>query len=178
MIMNRLTQRERNIFVVCVTLAAVYIGYNFFYKPLIGNKDVLQNKMEKARKKILDNEKILRNAKKANEVYNQYQTEFKQPESNEQTISVLISNIEKEATQMGLTISDMKPKPVKQDKYFNTFSVTLSLEGSWTEILKLLHALQSKPYLLRVDEMNFDRASQVNTTFVRAYLVLSKVYIP
>ncbi len=178
MIINRLTEREQKIFAVCVVLGIIYLGYNFVYKPMTGGKNVLQQKIDKAKKKLLKGERVLIEAQAVDGIYNQYVGELKQTDGNEQTIARLISDIEKEASLVGLTISDLKPKPVKQEKNFNYFSVSLSMEGPWTDILKLIHALQSRPYIFKVEEMNLDRASQRNSVSVRAYLVLGKAYIP
>lgn len=178
MIISRLTNRERKIFYVCLALGLTYFGYNFIYKPFLGSENELNEKIAKARKKLIKNNNIIQTAKENEKVYEQYQAEFKQTQTNDQTISVLISNIEKEASQIGLAIADIKPKPVRQDKFFNSFSVSLSIEGKWTDILQLIHVLQQHPYLYSVDEMSLDRASQRNTDFIRAYLVLSRMYLP
>jgi Tfp pilus assembly protein PilO len=178
MIINRLTGREQKIFAVCVILGVIYLGFNFIYKPMTGGKNILQQKIEKAQKKFIKGQHVLAEAKAVTDIYNQYVGELKQTEGNEQTESRLISDIEKEASLVGLTISDLKPKPVKQEKNFNYFSVSLSMEGPWTDILKLIHALQSRPYIYKVEEMNLDRASQRNSTSVRASFVLGKAYIP
>lgn len=175
--LNRLTNRERVVFTVCLFLAVVFVIYRFVFNPLISHQKVLNQKIEKVKKKYVKNQKILQEAKLMRGVYDQYLIDFKQPQSNEQTISYLISEIEKTATQINLVISDLKPKPVKRDKDINYYSVSLSLEGPWIDILKLMHLLQSRPYLFKVEEMNLDRASQRNSESVRAYLKLGKNYI-
>lgn len=175
---NRLTNRERAIFTVCLFLAIVFVIYKFVFNPLVNNQKSLNQKIEKVKKKYVKSQRILQEAKSFQGVYDQYLSEFKQLESNEQTIAYLISEVEKVATQINLVISDLKPKPVKPDKNFNYYSISLSIEGPWTDILKLIHLLQSQPYLFEVEEMNLDRASQRNPESVRAYLMLGKNYIP
>lgn len=175
---NRLTTREKIIFAVCLFLAIVFVLYKFVFNPLVNNQKSLNQKIEKTKKKYVKTQRTIQEAKSLQGLYDQYLSEFKQRESNEQTVAYLISEIEKVSTQINLVISDLKPKPVKPDKTFNYYSISLSIEGPWTDILKLIHLLQSQPYLFEVEEMNLDRASQRNPESVRAYLMLGKNYIP
>jgi Tfp pilus assembly protein PilO len=176
--LKRLTERERKIFIACVSLVVVYALFRGVFVPFTSQNGALDAKMEKVQKKFIKNEKVIQEAKHLDAKFQRYKENFKQPDTNEQTVSLVLSDIERAASDIKLAISDLKPRPVKSEKYFNYFSVSLSIDGNWIDVIHLLNDLQNAPYFFKVEEMSLERISQRDTNLLKAYIVLSRVYLP
>ena len=107
-----------------------------------------------------------------------YEQKFKQPASNEGTMSSLLSEIEAVAAGLKLQIANLAPKRVKETDFSNRFSVSLSIDGDFMDILQFLHRLQSEPHLFDVEEARFDKGTRQQATSVKASLVLGKTFVP
>jgi len=176
--MKRLTTREQIIFVVCLFLVFIYLGYQLGVKPLNEKVAFIKTKIEAEERKLGKHLAVLGNTSTLEEVYQVYLSHFKQSKSNEQVMSSMVSEIEDVASELSLRISDLKPKRVKTDQYSNHFSVSLTLESSLPDIIHFMHKLQNQPYLLAVEEFRFDKSARAEAATIKTQLVLSKTLIP
>jgi len=121
---------------------------------------------------------ILKRAEISKKTYEEFQKGNRQIGSNRKVMSTILAEIEGVAKELDLTISDLKPKKVKRDDYFNHFSVSLLLNSKFIDILHFLYKLQNPPHMFSVDEIRFDKWSRKNNSTMKTRLVLSKIFIP
>ena len=178
MIGRRLTKREQRILVMCLMLVGSYGGYNWVYKPIEAKSLELQADIESQQKKLSESLRTVRKAGRVGRDYDHYLEKFKQNKTNEQVMSSILSEIEDVAGQLKLQIADLKPMRVKSGEYYNRFSVSLTIDSEFKEIVQFLYQLQQDPHLFAVDELRFDKGAQRKTSVVKTRLTLSKILIP
>ncbi|MCA9408171.1 MAG: type 4a pilus biogenesis protein PilO [Candidatus Omnitrophica bacterium] len=176
--MRSFTTREQNIFIFCLILIFVYLGYQGIYKNLQNKSQVLDDEISSMERKIRKDRKTLAEAKAFEVPYEQLVNQFEQKVPNEQVMSNLISLIEEAAGDLDLRISDLKPQRVKRSDTYNRFSVSLTIDSNFAAIMEFLYVLQQDPHNFDVDEFRFDKGSRQDTDAIKSRLVLSKIFIP
>ena len=175
--MRKLTKREKFFFCLFVAAGVIFIGYRFCVYPLMKTSGrqggAVRSKYISLRKKIRSLETLaqLRND------YNLLEEKFEQDGSSEQVISSIISEIESVAGKLNLKISDLKPRKVKEDLYVNRFSVSLTLDSTFDEIIEFLRVLQQDPYRFNVDEFRIDKGSRRKSSTLKVRLIIGKFFI-
>lgn len=174
----RLTKRELTIAIICLIFALAYGTLYGVIKPFYANQEELAQEID-AKKSLL--RKYMETIDRADSLKRKYQdflNQFRQNDNNDQVMTQLLSQIEKQASQLGLRISDLKPQRVKKEKFYNRFSVSLSLDSSVVDITKFLYTLQTEPYLFYVDEFTIEKGMQQQNDSVKTHLVVSRIYVP
>ncbi len=173
---ERLTKREKTIFILCLTTVSIFVSYKIVFGPLMNKIKQVETDIEKQQDQLIKNIHLIKNAEGLTENSKVYIDRFKQTESNEQVMSSMISEIEESASQLKLPISEIKPKVVRKENYVNRFAVSLTMDSSWVDVLKLIHSLQQEPHFFDIEEIVFQKGSAVG--IVRTQWVLEKMSIP
>ena len=174
---RQLTKREWAIFTVCAALAVVYGIVFGLVRPFQERKSEIISQIE-AKKEVLDKYvKVIAHAKTLERQNEELLGQFQQDATNEQVMSQLLSEIEKQSGEFGLRISDLKPRRVKKEQYYNRFSVSLSIESSLVKIIKFLYTIQGDSYHYDVEEFTVEKGLQRQNDSVKVRLVLSRMYI-
>lgn len=173
-----LTQREKRILAVCVAMIVMYGAYNGLIGPSRTMDDSLDQTIALEQRKLNKNTRVLQRAAALQGLYDSYQERFKQTKTNEQVMSGIVAEVEGVAGGVQLQISNINPQKAKKEEFYNRFSVSLTIEGPFTDIMHFLHLLQGEPHLFDVDEARIEKGAGHQTTIVRTQLVLSKIFIP
>ncbi|MFA5088207.1 MAG: type 4a pilus biogenesis protein PilO [Candidatus Omnitrophota bacterium] len=177
MIIRDLTRREKVFFVICLLMAVLYFLYYLLYRPLNQWKAALRNDVEAKERAIVKDLRILERGKYYHKESEDILQRFKQKDSEEKTMSAILSEIEQVAGETDLSIAEMKPQRVKKDGLYNNFSVSLSLDGSLRQVIHFLYVLQGDAHLFSVDDVRLDKISPRLPT-LKCRLVISKTLIP
>lgn len=175
--MRALSSREKAIFVICVSTIFIFIGYNGIVKPLRAKAEQVADRIKVNEQKLKKQLKTISQQAIVDREYDQYTSHFQQMGSEQQVMSSILVEIDTAARENQLRIADIKPKRVKKVDFFNNFSVSLSMEGQLTDIVKFLYLLQNSPHLYNVDELMIEKNSP-RSTVLNCRLVLSRVLIP
>ena len=175
---KQFSKREQIIFFICIGLTVIYTGHHLLLKPLRSKITKVEKQIEVQEKKLKKHTASIGDAVGIEKEYATYLQHFKQAKSNEQIMSSLLSEIEDTAGELTLRISDLKPKPVKTEANFNRFSVSMTLESNFVDIVHFIYKLQDSPHLFAVDEVRFDKGSRAEAAQVKTQMVLSKTLIP
>lgn len=175
--MRQLSKREKGIFVICVLMVLAYFLYQGAFIPLKEKKDDLRVQIQSQKRKIQKNMQIISRGDRFESEYKRILEDYKQGQSNEESMSLILSQVELVASTLDLQISDMKPNRVKKDDFFNIFSVSLTISGDMKEISEFLYKLQTEPYLYDVEDLHFEKTTQRKNKDLRSRLVLSKFYV-
>ena len=175
---RRLSSRELKILVVSSVLASTYIGYILLVKPAKEKFVALDEEIIAQQRRLARNSTEIKKADDMERLLAVYEQRFKQPASNEGTMSSILSEIETVAADLKLKIANLTPKRVKETALSNRFSVSLAIDGDFLDILQFLHTLQSEPHLFDVEEARFDKGTRQQTASVKASLVLGKTFVP
>lgn len=175
---KRLTPREQVIAVMCLLAVSVYLAYYFVAIPLKDKVSYLEQKIEAEEKKYNKNIKLTHKAKALEGEFKEFSLKFKQDKANEQVMSSILSEIEQVAGDLKLHISDLKPKVVNRQEFYNRFSVSLTIESQFVPIIHFLFMVQNDPHFFSVEELRFDNGLQRENQNIRTTLVLSKIFVP
>jgi len=175
---RRLSARELKILILSLVLASTYAGYILLVKPAQEKFAALDEEILVQQRRLAKNSTEIQKAADLEKVLAAYEQKFKQPASNEGTMSSLLSEIEAVAGELKLQIANLTPKRVRETNFANRFSVSLSIDGNFTDILQFLHKLQSEPHLFDVEEARFDKGARQQSSSVKASLVLGKTFVP
>lgn len=175
---RRLSSRELKILVVSSVLASTYIGYILLVKPAKEKFAALDEEIAAQQRRLAKSSTEIKKADDMERILAVYEQRFKQPASNEGTMSSILSEIETAAVDLKLKIANLAPKRVKETDLSNRFSVSLAIDGDFPDILQFLHTLQGAPHLFDVEEARFDKGARQQSTSVKASLVLGKTFIP
>ncbi len=174
---RKLTKREQAIAVVCFIFIIVYMVYIGVYRPLNSKVAQINAQIISQETKLKKNLKIIKEAQGLEDEYKAYLGNFAQSKPNEQVMSSILSEIEGSANKLGLRISDLKPKRVQKNDYYNQFSVSLTIDSHFEDIIYFLYTLQNEPYNFNVDEIRFDQGARSKGN-MKSNVVLSKILIP
>lgn len=172
-----LTRREWNIFVLCIVIVMVYVGYNAAIKPLSQRISTVELSIQKEKNKLSKSLKVLEDQKHYKSQYIKYLSKFKQDQNNDDVMSSILSEIQQVGGKLNLRISELKPQKVQKEQYFNRFSVSLTIDSTFVDIINFIYDLQSKPYLFKVEEFRFDKGSQRQEQTIKTHLVVSRVLV-
>ena len=175
---RRLSARELKILIVSLFLALTYAGYILLVKPAQERFAALDEEIDAQQRRLAKNSAEIKKTGVTERILADYEHKFKQSASNEGTMSSILSEIEAVAADLKLQIANLAPKRVKETNIANRFSVSLTIDGNFMDVLQFLHTLQSEPHLFDVEEARFDKGTRQQTTSVKASLVLRKTFVP
>jgi hypothetical protein len=173
---RQFSQRERRIATGLVVVIALALIYRAAYVPLKEKSADIKGRIETGQKQLTKNMKVLRKAQRYEKEHQTLLENFKQKGSDAQTMSALITEIESVAGQVNIRIADLKPQKVRKVDAFNSFSVSLILDGELTPIMNFVYNLQNQPHLFAVDELRLDKKSP-NSQDLKGYLILSRILL-
>ena len=175
---RRLSSRELKILVVSSVLASTYIGYILLVMPAKEKFFALDEEILAQQRRLAKSATEIKKADDMERLLAVYEQRFKQPASNEGTMSSILSEIEAVAADLKLQIANLTPKRVRESDISNRFSVSLTIDGNFIDVLQFLHTLQGEPHLFDVEEARFDKGTRQQTASVKASLVLGKTFVP
>ncbi|MCK5580299.1 MAG: hypothetical protein KAJ18_03410 [Candidatus Omnitrophica bacterium] len=166
------SKRERRISFFLVICVLAYILQAGVYKPLALKKKVLRQKIKTSEKRVRRAKRALRKGGDVS-LHEKGLEGFKQKGTDEQVMSVILSEIEQEKAELDLRIADMKPQKARKVGPLNYFSVNLTLDGEIADIMQFIYILQNPPHMLYVDEFQLSRGSARDSS-LKCQLVLSR----
>lgn len=170
-------KRQRFLFIVCVLTGVFALGYSFIFKPLENKIISLEDEIGAQRIQLQKSRDIIEKAEGISGAYDAYLKDFKQDKTSDKVMASVLSEIEGVAGGLSLPISDLKPKRVKESELYNRFSVSLTIDSEFVNIMHFLHILQNEPHNFDVEEFQIDKGTRRQTATVKASLVLSKILI-
>jgi Tfp pilus assembly protein PilO len=175
--MNRpITQREKIIFVFCLFIVSFYAIYHFIIKRFYEEEQIWQMKRLGLERQIAKKVHVLKDEEILNDHYNRYVASLEQEGTENQQMSLILSEIESIAGQVDLKIGDMKPQKVRSQDFYNYFSVNIRVQGEMNLLARFLYMLQTTPHLFHIDELRLEKRS-VRSSEIECNLVVSRLRV-
>lgn len=175
--MRSLGEREQVILALCIGVVWIYVTMHFVIKPLRERSQSVSDAILSQKRILRKNLLAINKAKGAEAKESYYRSAFRQAGTDEESVSKLISEIEKVATKVDLHISELKPAVMKRQGRFNAFSVNLVFEAPFDRTVEFLDAMQGKPYYFNIDELDIVKPMRVSGTDLRVNLSLSRIFV-
>jgi len=170
------SKREKKIFIFCILMVLIYIGYRFIFIEMQEEEAFWKAKVLNAERKVEKSLNVLNKESSINARYEEYLKLLEQKTSDTQQMASILSEIESIAGEIKLKIEDMKPKKIKKQDFYNHFSVNIRIQGEMGTITKFLYALQTKPHLFHIDELRLEKRS-ARVKEIKCELVASRLLI-
>ncbi|HLD70183.1 MAG TPA: type 4a pilus biogenesis protein PilO [Candidatus Omnitrophota bacterium] len=91
----------------------------------------------------------------------------------EAIMSLLLSQIESTAGRIPLTVLEIKPQKVRDEDFYNVFSINLTIEEEFIKVYRFLYDIQNAPLLFNVEELRLEK-DPLKETFMKCTLILTK----
>lgn len=175
--MRQVTDREKKIFAVTLAVILVFVGINFVIKPIKKKEGSLTQEIREELKILKRDLQTIEKEKKLHQHYEDVLVPFYQKNSDEEEMSVLLSQMQTLATQAGLRIGEMKPQKIRKTEFCKFLSLSLALEGPFLNIIRFLYAVQGPPYELGVEEFVIE-SKPTQPNMLNCRVDLSRLLIP
>lgn len=170
-----LTRREKLIFLICCFVIGVFVLYNVGWRTVRQSIDGLEARVAAATAKLQKTYQTLSDGENYQRRYEGYQQSLAQDGTDEAVVSRLLSEIEQVSAQTGLKVSDLKPLRVRDEKYYRTFSVSITVDGSLVTTLAFIDALQQEPHRFDVTDLRMDQAQRRGED-IKTRVVVGRIY--
>ena len=176
-ILKHLSRREKIILYFTLSIIAINLGFNFIFQPLLGKYKQL-NQEALAKRIMLEKANRLINQKETiEEEYNKLSSSFKLSGSPEEQMAKVLSQIESTATKESITISNMRPQPVQDKKFYKRFVVELKCEADLNRLFKFFYELENPASLLKIESLKLNPKAAQPSVF-EANILISKLAVP
>lgn len=174
MLWSRLGPRERKLAVVVGVGAALLLGDRLFVRPLTGRMGGLGRQVDRAAQTIIRNRQTLRQREEIMRAFAAYQQQVQGDVSDEAAMVGLISAIEQVVGATGVSNIQFKPGASREADGYRQFDVVVSFNSSMESLMRFMHAVESSPQLLRVEELRLT-ARESTLPDVRCEVVVTKI---
>jgi len=175
--MRALNPRERSIMAVTIALAVFYGGFQFVYKPLKKQEAILEQGISEELKTLKKDFLTVEKEKHLHKFYEKLLTPFEEKRSDEEEVSELLSRMQVLAAETNLRIIEMKPQRPRKTEFCKFLPLSLSLEGSYVDIIRFLYTVQADTYRLGVEELVIE-AKPAQPSILSCRVDLSRLLIP
>lgn len=177
MINRRLSKREEKILAICLMALFVYVSHNVIFKTLKEKEFTLGQKIKVEERCLKKELRLIKRSHFIDQEWDKLSTYFKQKKSDEEEMSFILSQIETIASEMNIRLTDLKPKKVKKVDFYNTFSVSVNIDGTTKQIARFVYNAQSSPHHFDITDLRIEKGSS-RKSLIKCYVSLSKVLIP
>lgn len=153
--LTKLSAREKKILYLTLTVLLIAGGYHGVWRPLqakIVSMDdeifSMEMQLRKAKTYLRQKDQIIEEAAKYPNL-----SQLEGGTDEEETARIL-SLVEQAARKNGMSISDVKPNPIKSDKWMKRFEVELNGESTLEQLTQFVYELEHSPQMLKVEEIS------------------------
>ena len=173
---SKLSKREKTI-VYAAALVVFFASVDrLVYYPVVNRFKELDQEILLLENQVKDNRSNLAERESVLKTYSVYDGYALSAGSDEEEVAYLLNEIEVLARKTGLSLVNVKPKPLTKAEYWKKYPVEVEVETEWVPLIKFIHGLYSSKYLLRVKHLRLMPKGR-RSTRVKGYLVIDKSVI-
>lgn len=177
MIFLNLSQREKRLFYLTISLLAILFIYRFVIKPVVVNWKDLDEKISVSGLKLEKSQKMLNLKSRIQRDYERYASSVRMTGSEEEEMAKFLTEIESLARSSSVHISGIKPLPIKKVDFYKKYIVELEAEGDINQVSRFIYDIQNSPQLLKIDKFSLSTKG-AGTNLLKCNILVSKVLIP
>jgi len=169
-----ISKRERKILIICVSVIGASLIYNFILEPLVTKWTELDSRIEASSLRLRKGREIIKRRLQIAEQYKDISSFVaEQAASDEEEIAVLLGEVEKLANSSGARITDIKPRPVKEEGFYKRYVVEVESEGDISRFSKFIFEIQNSPHILKIEKLSIGM-KRGGSDQLRATMLISK----
>jgi len=169
MIPINFSKREKYIFILTIILIAAALLWNVIFEPGIRKWQALNNEIIAKETRMNKDIRLIEKRDSINQEYNRYA-------KYTSNISMILSDIERQADSFGIKTSNIKPGQAIEKGLYKEYAIELQIEGGMGDIIKFLSILIKTPTLAALKKFDFKLISQ-NPSVFKGTIILSKIII-
>ena len=173
--LSRLSKKEKRLFYITVAVVAIVFLDRVVFKPVMNKLESFNGKISLEEKKLEKSMHIITQESDITSEYKKFAQSIKQEQSDEETIAILLSSIEKMANNVSVFILDMKPAPVEKAEFYKKYAVKIEAEAKISNLTDFIYQLENSPKLLRVSD--FRLIPQKKETVLKISMTVTEVLI-
>ena len=174
MIFSLLLKREKKIILAVLIILLCIILYGFVLEPAFKGWVQLDNSISAKKIKLHKYVKLTAGLKAKNSEYRKYAPADKNTKSEEQELSVLLSNVEELARKSNVYLDILKPVSVKDEKLYKKFLVEAELETAMNDLMGFFYEIENSPLMLKVETVDM-AAKPGQKDIIKVRLLISKI---
>lgn len=152
---EKITLKQKNLLLIFGMLIFTFIGIKRIYSPLFSNINILKTNNEKITK-INDSEQKLSMLQYKSEQLNKQLGEFISNDITEQEILNIL------AKHITISIAEMNEVHLSKTTIFTTYTHQLLLEGTYNNLAKLVHELESSLKHSKIKHLKYSLKKNFN----------------
>jgi Tfp pilus assembly protein PilO len=175
--LSKLSAREKKIAYVVAGLLIFVFGYHAVLTPMMQKFSDLDDEIFAMQMRLRKAKTFLRQKDQVKEASTKF-TNLEQMDagSDEEEIARLLNSIEQTARKNGVSLSDVKPQPVRSDKITKQFVVELNAEAGLSSLVDFIYELENSPQMLRLGKVTLSPKDDKSPT-IRAFLVVNRTVV-
>jgi Tfp pilus assembly protein PilO len=156
-------------------LIVASLAYNFILEPLGKRWTALNNEIRIMQLKLKKSTQTLKRRIEIMERYENISSYVgKTRGSDEEEITILLSELERLASTSSARITDIKPRPPKLHEYYKKYSIEVESEGDIATLTKFIYEIQNSPQLLSIEKVSINMKSGAGS-YLKTYMLVTKI---
>jgi Tfp pilus assembly protein PilO len=173
---SKLSKREKT-FVYATALIVFFAAVDrLVYYPIVNHFNELDQEILKQEEQIRKNWRSLAVREAVLKSFSAYEGYALTAGSDEEEVANLLNEIEALARKTGLSLINVKPKPLTKEEVWKRYPVEVEVETEWAPLFKFIYELYSSKFLLRVKYIRLVPKGRL-TAEVKGYLLINKSVI-
>lgn len=176
-ILRHLSKREKTILYITVSIIVINLGYSFILRPLLERYKQLNQEVLSKRIMLDKTIRLLGQKDIIEKEFQKLSPLVRLSGSVEEQMAKVLSQIESIATKESITISNMRPQPVQDKKFYKRFVIEIKCEADINRLFKFFYELESPTSLLKIESLKLNPKATQSSVF-EANILISKIAIP
>lgn len=175
--LDRLSSREKTLFVLCVVALTCMVVARLVVEPVRMRFREMSVRIDSSKAVLFGNRAIIAQKGSIEELcekYGEYVTAVT-PTPDVNIEQEMFNEIERCADGSNVAVLDRKPQGVEEKGIFREHLVRVEVEAPMPELMRMFYHLEQSPQLLRVRKMDLSPSANDKTRLVKGVLVVSKI---
>ena len=174
MIKTKFSQREQLMVALTIAIVVLTLAYGFIIEPIASGYATLSAKIESGRLRLEKSRKLLANAEKIRREYDQFSKYIRKTMSDEEEMAATLKTIESLARSNNLSISNIRPQPLREEGGFRFYVFDVSCESDLARLSKFIYDTQTSEALMRVTRLTISAPSQTRSSVPRVLMEITR----
>jgi|GEM_PF-6464011 len=171
--LEKLSNRERMLIGLGIIALLFLVADRVVVREIRNNLRRMSIEAGKTKERLGGSQKILAQRKDIEGQFSEIKGYV--PPSGSNVVSEMSTEIEKLATDSGVSLLDRKEQPVVRMDFFDKHTVKAEMEGPTDSIMKFLQAIESSVHLLRVSRLEFTRVAKGGEKYGKGTIMIDKI---
>jgi len=174
MFLTNLSKREKSLFYLVLTVIPASLIYNFLLQPLGTSWSQLNRQILEKEIHLKRNIRYLQQKDKVKSSYARYAGYIKRKGLDEEEMTFLLNEVERQARASDVHIVNIKPKPIKDLGYYKKYILEINCEAKMENYIAFIYNLQKTTQSIRVEKLKLTSQGKANP-LLKTQILITKI---